>query len=260
MQELAITDAQLQAWLQQALWPLARIGGVIMASPLLGEHATPPRVRLMLVLVLALAVVPLLPTPVPIPPFSADWWLRTIQEVLLGLMMGFLLKIIFEAAALAGEVIAGSMGLSFARLADPVRGVDTAMLGQLFSVLFGLLFVTVGGHLRLIELLVHSFQMAPEPGRLLSPAAFRSTADFAAHTFADALRLAMPYLATLLLVNLGFGVMSRSAPSLNAMSVGFPLSLGVGLMLLWAQLPAVEPVFAQALLQAWDGIAALLRG
>jgi len=259
MDGLTVTDAQLQSWLQTLIWPMVRIGGLMMAAPVIGDRATPARVRLMLILALTLLLVPALPAPPVIAPFTADWWLRTAEELLLGVLLGFVLKLIFEAAVLAGELVGNSMGLGFARMADPVRGVSVPVVGQFYNTLFVLLFLSFGGHLRLIELLAGSLRLAPDPARVLLPQALYEVVGLLSQTFAGGLSLALPAVAALLLVNLAFGVMSRAAPALNATSVGFPLSLTAGMILIWLSAPTIDDVFERLWLSATSLITLLLE-
>ena len=239
------------------MFPLARIGGVLTSAPVLGDRSSPARVRLMLALALTLIVMPLMPEQPLLAAFSADWWLRMVTEVLLGIMMGFVLKLVFEAVVLGGELIGNSMGLGFARMADPLRGADVPVVGQFLHLMAVLLFIALGGHLQLIELLVGSFNTVPDAGAVLQAEHFESMAELGITMFSGAMLLALPMLAALLLVNLAFGVMSRSSPTLNGMSVGFPLALAVGLVLLRVDLPSLQHVFTQQLQQAWATIAVM---
>lgn len=246
-----ISDAQLQAWIQATLFPLARIGGVLISAPVIGDKSSPGRVRLMFALVLTMIVVPLLPDMPVLPAFTAAWWLRMAQETLLGIMLGFVLKLVFEAVVLGGELIGNSMGLGFARMADPIRGADVPVIGNFLRLLATLLFLALDGHLRLIELLTTSFKVAPDASVLLGPRSFQTMAESGVTMFAAGLSLALPTMSALLLVNLAFGVMSRSAPTLNGLSVGFPLSLAAGLVLMQIDLPSLRLVFGAQLEQAW---------
>lgn len=253
-----ITDAQLQAWIQAALFPLARIGGLLISAPVIGDKSSPARVRLMFALALTLIVAPLLPATPPLAAFTAVWWLRMAQETLLGIMIGFVLKLVFEAVVLGGELIGSSMGLGFARMADPIRGTDAPVVGQFLHLIAMLLFLTLDGHLRLIELLTTSFRLAPDASSVIGARSFEAIANSGVTMFGAAVSLALPTMAALLLVNLAFGVMSRSAPTLNGLSVGFPLSLAAGLVLLRIDLPSLRHVFTHQLDQAWTFIAGLI--
>ena len=248
---LTVTDAMLAGWLQMYFWPFLRIGGLVMTAPLLNSPAVAPRVRLMLALVLTLLLAPLLPQLPALAAFSAGWWLGLGRELLTGAALGLVLQLVFEAVMLAGELISYGMGLGFAQLADPLHGAAAPMLGQFYLVCAMLLFLAMGGHLQLVQLLVDSFRAAPPGTAVPDGALLRALADFGGLCFSGALRIALPAVMSLLLVNLSFGAMNRSAPALNAMSLGFPLSLIVGLVVLRLTLPQLQGALTALLDQAW---------
>jgi len=255
---MEFTETQILTWLQSAFWPMVRIGGVLMTAPVFGDGFSSPLVRLMLMLALTLILAPLLPAAVPLPMFSAEWWLRGGEELAVGLMLGFILKIALEAVVMGGELIGNSMGIGFARVADPVRGADAPVVGEFLQVTAVLVFLSVGGHLRLIEALADSFRHAPVGGELLGANVLYTVFGFAGRIFEGAMSVALPTVAALLLVNLAFGVMSRSAPTLNGLSVGFPLSLIAGLFLMQINLPQLGSVLEIQLDAAWALIASLV--
>jgi flagellar biosynthetic protein FliR len=255
---MQFSDTQLLSWLQMALWPMVRIGGVMMAAPILGTGVAPQRVRLLLVLTLTALIAPLLPPAPLVPAWTAAWWLRTAQELSFGLALGFVLKIVFEAVILGGELIGNGMGIGFARLADPLRGADAPVVGQFLQIMAILLFLAVGGHLTLIRALADSFHTMPVGGAMLGPGVLMALARFGGELFAGAVSIALPTVGALLLVNLAFGIMSRSAPTFNALSVGFPLSIVCGLVLMRVDLPQLSSVFSSLLDDAFAVIAALI--
>lgn len=254
-----ITDAELFAWLQQYFWTFARIGGVMMSAPVFGSRMAPARIRLLFALVLTLMLAPLAPRVAMQDLFSASWFLTLMQQLLIGVAIGFVLQLAFEAVSLGGELIAYSMGLSFAQVADPVRNTETPLPGQLLGLLASLLFLAGGGHLILIEVIGRSLHDLPAGTAGLGSADFSSIAQWGGQVFAGGLRIALPAVIALLLVNLAFGVMSRAAPALNVQSVGFPLSLLAGLWMLILILPNFNSVFTGILDQAWTQIAQLGR-
>ena len=249
---ITVTDAMLAGWLQMYFWPFLRIGGLVMTAAPFNSAAVAPRVRLMLALVLSLVLAPLLPRLQPLVAFSAGWWLAIGRELITGAALGFVLQLVFEAVMLAGELVSYGMGLGFAQLADPIHGAAAPMLGQFYQVCAVLLFFSLGGHLQLVRLLMDSFQAAPPGAAAPDAASFKALADFGGLCFAGALRIALSAVIALLLVNLCFGAMNRSAPALNAMSLGFPLSLIVGLVVLRMALPQLQDALSALLDQAWS--------
>jgi len=253
-----LTDAELLGWVQRYFWTFARIAGVLSAAPLLGPGMAPARTRLMLALALTLMLAPLMPVPPQMEMFGAAWWLCTAQQLLIGVLIGFALQLVFEAVNMGGELMASSMGLSFAQMVDPVRGGSSTVPGSVLMVIVSLLFISLHGHLAVIELLAQSFQTLPV-GLNLSAAKFSDLVQWSSVIFSGGLRIALPILIALLLVNMAFGVMSRATPALNLQSVGFPISLTAGLLLLQYCLPGLQAVFSDMLDRAWPLIAALLK-
>ena len=249
---MTVTDAMLAGWLQMYFWPFLRIGGLVMTAPMLNAPAVSPRIRLMLALILTLVMAPMLPPASPLALFSAPWWLQIGREFIIGAALGFVLQLVMEATMLAGEMVSYGMGLGFAQLADPLHGAAAPMLGQFYHITALLLFLSFGGLLRLVQLLADSFQAAPPGSAMPDAVSFQALARFGDICFSGGLRIALPAVTALLLVNLGFGVMNRSAPALNALSIGFPLSLIVGLIALHFALPQLSQVLADLLEQAWS--------
>ena len=257
---IEISADALLAWLQTGLLVLARVASLLMLAPVFGERGIPARVRLMLVLPLTLLVLPLLPPPAaPLAMFGAAWWSAMMQQVLIGAAMALVLRVVFESFALAGELIANSMGLGFAQLADPVRGVNTPIVGQFLIVVGSLLFVASGAHLTLIEGLVNSFRTGPVSESALNPLALRLMLEWAGSLFAGGVQLAAPVLTAMIAVNLAIGVLGRSAPTINLLSVGFPLTLVLGLLMLQWLLPSLAVVMAGWLDAAWPVMDSVAR-
>lgn len=221
------------AMIGTVLWTMLRIGGMITAMPLLGTAAVPARVRVLLAATLAMAMAPLLP---PIPPwegFNANTILSIARELAIGVSMGFMLRLIFEAGSLAGELISQSTALSFAQMTDPLRGVTSGVVAQWFYIAFGLLFFAANGHLAFVQLLLESYKALPIGAPLPDPTAFAEVApNFMLHIFRGGITLAIPIIVAMLAVNLAFGALSKAAPALNPIQLGLPVSLLVGLFLL----------------------------
>jgi flagellar biosynthesis protein FliR len=256
---MRLTDAQLLSWLQDYIWVFTRIGAALMVAPVFGSGQTPMRVRLMLVLALTVLLAPMLEAQPALELWSGAWFRVLATQLLIGVAMGLIMRLCFEAVMLAGTLIANSMGLGFAQLADPINGTSAPVVGVMLTVLATLLFLALGGHLMLIELLARSFHSLP-PGDHPDALQMRELALAGAQMFSGAVRIALPAVIALLLANLAFGVISRAAPSLNLISVGMPVSLLVGLLLLYASLPSLQAVFNDLLPWSAERIGAFTDG
>jgi flagellar biosynthetic protein FliR len=249
---LTLTSGQLDAWLAQLMWPFVRIGACFMVAPAFGALFVPPRIRIVLAGAIALIIAPLLPAPPAVTPFSAAGFVITAQQLIIGVALGFSLQLLFDAVTLGGQLLANSMGLSFAFNTDPMRGTETPVVGQLYSMLVMLTFLALNGHLALIEVLVEGFKTMPVGTDGLGQEGIWSIVGWGAQLFSGALAVALPGVTALLIVNVAFGVMSRAAPQLNLFAVGFPISLVFGLTIVLAGLPSVQTTFTRLLADAFE--------
>jgi flagellar biosynthetic protein FliR len=224
----------------------------------IAANFVPARVRLLLAAATTILVAPLLPLP-NISPFSLEGVIVTIQQIIIGLAVAFVLQLIFDALAMGGQLLSNSMGLGFAFNVDPLRGVGTPVLGQLYMILVTLTFLALNGHLLLIELLAMGFTTMPVAAGGLSSEQLWNVVAWGSQLFSGALMVALPGMTALIVVNLAFGVMSRAAPSLNLFAVGFPISLIFGLIVIYIGMPAVQSTFIESLDAAFDLIRALMR-
>jgi flagellar biosynthetic protein FliR len=238
-----LTSTQLETWVGAAFWPFVRIGACIMIAPVFGAPYVPPRVRIVLAALLTLIALPLVQQPQGVTLLTATGVVITVQQLLIGAAMGFALQLIFDALTLGGQLLANGMGLGFAFNLDPLRGVSTPALGQLYVVLGTLTFIALDGHLALIETLIDSFRSLPVGADGLDANALRALADWGAQLFSGALRVALPGMTALLVINLAFGVTSRAAPSLNLFAVGLPVTLVFGLVVVLLGLPSMQTGF-----------------
>lgn len=216
-------------------WVLFRVASVMMTMPVFGTQLLPARIRLFLALIIAMLVTPQIP-PVPvIDALSLASWVVIAEQILIGAAMGFMLQLLFQIHVLAGQIIAMQMGLGFASMNDPSMGISVAVVGQVFTMLVTLLFLTLNGHLVVIEVLADSFTTLPI-GQSLQAEDFYTLVLRFSWVMAAALLIGLPAIIALLIVNLAFGVMMRAAPQLNIFSIGFPLTLVFGFFILWVLL------------------------
>lgn len=229
--------------IEPQLWALifvmVRISAAFIGAPVFSAISVPLTVRIALsgaIGVLVLAVHPVTP---PAQIFALATILSVAAEALIGFAIGFVLQIAFAAPMLASEVIGTSMGIGFASAIDPQNGKSTPALGQFFSMMITLLFLSVNGHLILVEMIVKSYDVLPVGQAWLKPQQLENIAFFGGYTFLAGLLLALPVGFMLLCLNLVVAMISRSAPSLNLFSVGLPATLVVGVVALAMGFPAM---------------------
>jgi flagellar biosynthetic protein FliR len=247
---LEVTSGQLAAWLAAFLWPFVRMLALVSTAPVLGERAVPRRLKVGLAIVLTVVVAPLLPAMPQVPVVSGDGLWVTVQQVLVGVAMGFSMRLVFAMVQAAGEYAGLQMGLSFAAFFDPSSGGQTMVLGRLLNTLAMLLFLAFDGHLALVTLLAESFQVLPVSSAPLAARGWMVLASAGSQVIAGGLMLALPLVTALLIINLAMGILNRVSPQVSVFSVGFPVTLLAGMLLLQLviqQLPAfLEPRFAAA--------------
>lgn len=257
---ITLTTGQLEGWLAQLFWPFVRIGSCFMVAPVFAAVYVPPRIRVVLAGAVALLVAPLLPATTTITPFSIAGVVITAQQVLIGAALGFALQIVFDAVSMGGQLLANTMGLSFAFNVDPMRGTGTPVLGTLYGILVTLTFLALNGHLMLIEVLVNGFHTLPIGTTGLGQDGLWQLAAWGTQLFDGAILVALPGVTALLIVNLAFGVMSRAAPSLNLFAVGFPITLILGLAIVLIGLPSLQSSFITLLRDAFQLLGGLPAG
>lgn len=221
--------------------------GLFTAAPVLNQKAIPRRVRLALSLLIVIAAQPSMPEMPNVALNSPDALMVIAQQVLIGLTMGFAARVVFAAIEFAGEIVGLQMGLNFASFFDPMSGGQATAVSRFYGTCAAWLFVVMDGHLMLTAALVHSFQAFPISNQ---PLAFLSTVQpqvWGAEIFRLGLWVSLPVVAMLALVNLVMGLISRVASQMNIFSVGFPVTLGVGLTGLWLTLPMMQTPLTAAL-------------
>jgi flagellar biosynthesis protein FliR len=245
-----ITTGQLDLWIAQIFWPFVRVGSCFMVAPAFGAQYVPARIRVVVAGSVALLIAPLVPSPPGVMPFSAPGLVITLQQMLIGVALGFCMQLVFDAVTLGGQLLSNSMGLSFAYNLDPLHGAQTPVLGQFYTLLVTLTFLALDGHLRMIAVLVDGFRTMPIGTSGLGPEGLWTVVQWSSTLFSGALSVALPGVTALLIVNLAFGIMSRAAPSLNLFAVGLPISLIFGLVIMLVGLPTVQSGFVRLLQDA----------
>ena len=254
----ALDLAQIPAWLGSLFWAMGRVSGLMLIAPVFSARMISARIRLALVVMLTLVLAPL--APVSIDLLSGAGVAMLAGQVLVGAAVGFVLKLVFEAAAFGGQMVAQSMSLGFAEVVNPQSSGSTTVLSQFYMLLVTLLFLVMDGHLRLIALLADSFHTLPPGTPAMSANALHAVVAFGTELFAGAVRVALPAMTSLLVVNIGFAAISRAAPSMNLFAVGFPITVSLGFIALWLALRSLPGAFEALQGDAWSLMRNLFGG
>lgn len=244
---LTFTEAQLLEWVSPLLWPFLRVLALFGTMPVIAQRQVPARYRVALAFLITFCAQASLP-PMPVVPLdSAAALLLLLQQLLIGISMGFAVRIVFTAIELAGELTGLQMGMNFAGFFDPASGGQTTAVSRFYGICVSWLFIVINGHLLMIAAVVQSFNafpVGPEPFAFLRAV---QPQVWGAEIFRLGLWIAMPMVAMLLFTNLVLGVISRVAQQLQIFSIGFPITVSVGLLGILATLPMMATPFTAAL-------------
>lgn len=259
MQTLGITDAQFFTF----LLILLRVGALFVFAPVFSSPFIPRTVKAALVLGLALGMAALgVGSEVRVPETVGRTVVLISQEVILGMLFGFVANLVFSAAQLGGQVIGVDMGLGIVSVLDPQFETQVSVVSQVQTILAFLLFLAVGGDRVLVGVFATSLQKVPPGGLALSGPALEALVFLTGEIFRVGLRIAAPVIAALFAANVILGIFARSVPQMNMLILGFPLKIFVGFLVLGVSLPYVARVLLEAFsetFQALEGVSSFLR-
>ena len=247
---LTLTTGQLDAWLALFVYPLARISGIVLVAPLYSHQSIPQRVKVLLALALTLAVTPMAGEMPDVGPASGIGLGILAGQFLIGLTIGFVMRIVFAAIDMAGELTGLQMGLGFATFFDPTNSTNTPVVAQLYGLFAMLFFLAFNGHLIVIALLIKSFEILPVAELIPDGLNAMTIAGYGKTVFVTGMLFSLPIVASLLAANIALGILTRAAPQLNLFAVGFPATLLGGIILLMILLPQLLPLFEGAFMDS----------
>lgn len=237
-----------------------RFGAFLLAAPFFGSRMVPLPIRIVFTATLAAFLM----GRVAVPSVDDLTTFRVLpiiaQELAIGLTAGLLLTILFSAVALAGEKVAATAGLSFAFQIDPNSGGQTPLISQIFTLFLTVVFLSLNGHIVAFAILIESYTFAPIGAGINYLALFQVGEVAGATMFATAARLMLPVVTVLFLVNITIGLITRSAPTLNLFSFGFPITLLAVFLLLFLFAAPLGFAFQDLVISALGDLGDLLRG
>ena len=240
----------------QFLFPFSRLSAFLLASPFYSIESINVRFRIAISALFTFLYLSYLEG-VSIDPLTSVGFLYILQEIAIGVILGFSLQLVSAAITVGGQAISNAMGLGMANMFDPNLG-NVPVISQFLIILSTLIFLLIDGHLIIIDLIFQSFEELPIGQPLLILPLLDSLLELTPLVFSGGLLLALPMMISLLLVNIGLGIITRSAPSLNIIAVGFPAILLIGSILLIVALPGVLRLIQDFWIESFDKITLMI--
>lgn len=231
----------------QLMWPLARISGVFLTIPLISSPMMPRHIRAVFALAIAVVCAPMVSPTMSFLNFHGTFVLIAMQEMLLGVVMGFVLQLVFQVFALAGQIVAMQAGLGFATMIDPSSHASVPLIGQLYLFMVSLLFLALNGHIAALGALMDSFRQLPIGSLSWHVDSIIALLQMSGWMFKQAVLVALPAILSMLIVSISFGIMTKVAPQLNIFSIGFPITLLMGIIIIRFGLPGLSQQIEQSL-------------
>lgn len=226
----------------------SRVGTMVMVLPALGEAAVPPRARLALALALTLVMAPVVGSAYPTASAGNVAVVAglVLSEIVIGLAVGLIVRMMMSAVQVAGNVIATQTGLAFSQTFDANQGTQSALLSMFLSLLAVTLIFAMDLHHLLIAGIEHSFTLFP-PGKLPPAADFMALAiQTVSGLFATGLQMAAPFLVFGLILYASAGVLARMMPQLQVFFIAMPLNILAGFVILALTLSTMMLWFLEA--------------
>ena len=237
---ISLTESQIVDWLSPLIWPFFRVLAVFTSAPIFSSRAFPLQARVGLALLIAIAAQPSFSGQPVISIAGPDALGAVIQQVGIGLAIGFTVRLVFAAVELAGEVVGFQMGLNFASFFNPSLNTQSSAVATFFGQMSTFLFIVMNGHLMILMAVIKSFESFPVDPNFLAALSSLKLYALGADLFATGLWIALPMIGMLMFVNLGLGIVSRVAPQMNIYAIGFPITLTVGLIGITVTLPMLD--------------------
>lgn len=225
-------------WSAHFLLVMARMTAAIVAAPLFGARSVPVHIKVGLAILLSLIVLPMSSqglSEAPTDLFVLASALGT--EVLLGIALGVGVMLVFQGLEMAASVVSVQIGFGIGQVFDPITGTQTGTLEQFYRILITLIFFGINGHYLVIRGFVRTFEIVPAGEASLSSIAGDQVVPFFGTLLVSSIQIALPVFGALVLTDLALALVSRTVPQLNALVVGFPLKIGVGLVAMVAAMP-----------------------
>lgn len=245
--------------ISQIIWPIGRFSGLVLTAPIFSSGLIPRRIKITFIFLLSWVCSYMVPEALSFQNFNGVYLLYIIQEIAFGILMGFVFQLVQQVFVLAGQIISMQAGLGFAVMMDPMSRASVPLVSQIFSYMFLLIFLGLNGHIALLEALINSFKVMPIGSLHIDSGTVWRVLMFSSWMFKEAVLISIPAIISLLIVNLSFGIITRVAPQLNIFSLGFPITLLMGILIIYICLPSIGVQMVESLEQVMHLIIGIFR-
>ncbi len=223
-----------------------RLSAFFVSAPIFSIRGVPNQYKVGLAFLVAFICFSYVPADTRVP-LDLTFALYAVKEALIGLILGFIVQLLFYAVQVAGGLIDMQMGFSLANVIDPRTGVYVPITGSFKNILATLYFLTINGHHLLLRGIVASYQAVPIANAWI-PLGDQHVLQFVvklfAQMFASAFLMAAPIVVALFLVDLSLGIIAKSVPQFNIFVVGIPIKVIAGFLVMIVVLPAFFTVIS----------------
>jgi flagellar biosynthetic protein FliR len=245
--------------ISQIIWPIGRFTGLFLVTPFFSSIFIPTRIKVVFILALSWVCSSMVPDELTLEHFNGVYLVYMIQDIALGVLMGFIFQFVFEIFVLVGQIISMQTGLAFAVMVDPQSNASVPIISQFYNLMVMLIFLALNGHVALLDALMTSFKVIPIGSVHLGEGVVWGVINFSGWMFKEAVLITIPVIISLLIVSLSFGIITRVSPQLNSYSLAFPISLLMGVALMQISLPGVAYQMIKNLEEGMHFIVGLVR-
>jgi len=248
-----------QAQFETLLLVFVRVSTMLFVFPVFSAPQIPVQVRIGLGALISFVLFRALPLTAPLPDMGA-LVAAVVSQVVVGLIVGFVAYLVFMGIQFAGEILDIQIGFAVANVISPQTQQQVTVLGELELTLATLVFLISNSHLMLLQGIGGSFHLLPLPFINLDPSVAGNVVVFLEQSFLIVFQIAAPAAVALFIVNVALGLMARVAPQMNVFVVGFPLQIGVGLLMLAISVPVLATVAPQLFSDSARHMDTVMRG
>ena len=250
-----------QGQLAAFLLVLTRASGIFLIAPFFGSLNIPVQLRAGAAILITLVTFPVIveKTTVTAPDSIIMFGGTVAQELFIGWLIGFIAFVVFAAINMSGKIMDMQVGFSVANVMDPTSGQQAPLIGSFLYNLAIIYFLVVNGHHIIIGALLESFNRIPLDGLIWNESLTSFIGDITAGVFLTGMKIAMPVTFSILLVNVGMGILARTMPQMNIFVVGIPLHLTIGIFMLSMLMPFFVLFLDVMFDEMYADIAAALR-